>query len=446
MFSRMLLNRLSLRATLLVPMLFVITCSAMAQQTRRVEIDGEMYWGHSDDDHSYSMTLEGDVVFKSDDSGIESLSRGGHVVLEAEEDGVRRKLKVENGRNGLTFEYTVNGRRIEYTPAVERELESFFLFFIRESGVNAEARVARFLGEGGPDAVFSEIDVIESPSSVGKYARALVNVGDLNTRNLNRTVALVSDRISSSGDKARFARDVSEFYLANPGTYDAYFGLITSVGSSGDRSRVLLHLLAADLDREAWTRSIEAATSISSSGDKTRVLIGALGTYTDDARVRDLYFTAVESIDSSGDRSRLLRAALTELELDADTAERVYRAAAGISSNGDKARVLLAAVPFYSDTQDQREAFFEAVDAIGSAGDRSRVLLGLLADGQIGQAGLERLLSSVQGIHASGDASRVLVRAAPLVEDEQVESYLAAAESIGASGDRSRALKALMDR
>ena len=446
MFSKTTLTKISLRAVWLLPMLFVFALPVIAQQTQRVESDGEMYWGHSHDDHSYSMTLEGEVVFKSDDSGIESLSRGGLVVLEAEEDGERRKLKVENGRGGMTFEYSVNGRRVEYTPAVERELESFFLFFIRESGVNAEARVARFLDEGGPDAVFNEVDAIESASSVGKYARALVKVGDLDTRNLNRTISLVSDRISSSGDKARFARDVSEFYLANPSTYDAYFGLIASVGSSGDRSRVLLHLLAGDLNREAWTRTIEAAVTIPSSGDKTRVLIGALGTYTDDTRVRDLYFTAVESIDSSGDRSRLLRAALMELELDTDTAIRVYRAAADMGSSGEKARVLTTAVPFYTDTQDQREAFFKAVDSIGSAGDRSRVLLALLADGQVGQAGLERLLTSVRGIHASGDASRVLVRAAPLVEDEQVDSYLAAAESIGGSGDRSRALKALMDR
>jgi len=430
--------------TLLIALLAVP--ASLAQSTMRTSNDQGMTWAYSNDDESYKLWIEGEVTFRPDDSGILSLSRGGKFTLFSDDGRRRIELEVENGSSGLEYDYRVNGDRVRYTSEVERSLASVFLYFIRESGVDAENRVKRFLRAGGPAAVYNEIDEIESGSSVRRYLNVLVDVGDLDSAELSRAARVAEDRIFSSGDLARFLILSVERYMAEEEAQDAYFDVLESVESSGDKARVLIKVLDLGPEQEAYTRAIEVAVGLESSGDKTRVLMSALGEFPDDRRVRTLYFEAVESIDSSGDRSRLLIALLNEYEVDEPTATMAFSTAMGIGSSGDKARVLISAVPQYSGSAQHQDSFFDAVSTIGSSGDHARVLLALLSAGDPGASTLRHILESSKAIGADGDASRVLIASAKYVEDDQVDAYLEAAEKIGNGSDRSRTLRALMDR
>jgi hypothetical protein len=410
--------------------------------------DGRMRWMHSDGNDSYEVDAVGTVVFASDDSGIESISSGGYLTIKVEENGRRVALDVRPGSGGdLTYDYRVNGRRVDYDASARREIGKLLLMVIRESGINADVRVARILKKDGVKGVFDEIAEIRSGSSVGRYLTELVAQADMNTRELTHAADVAEHRIGSSGSLARFLRTSAPVFIADEGTYDGYFSALESISSSGDKTRTLMAVVEAEPGREGFVRTLRTAQGISSSGDKTRLLLSTLGHFPSDAVVRDLYFKTVGTISSSGDRSRLLRALLTEYEIDEQTAAMAFESAAGISSSGDKSRVLIQAAPYYTDTDAQRDQFFRAVNTISSSGDHARVLIALLDGGRLSDATLIEVLNSARGISSSGDASRVLQHAAPKVDsDAAVDAFLKAADSISSASDRGRALTALMDR
>ena len=425
----------------------VFTPTSNAQFTSRTESDSEMHWAHSDDGHSFDVRTKGKVIFLDDDSGVKSISEGGFLKISVEEDGRHIELEVYAAAGGsLRYEYKLNHRRVEYSESVQKSLEDLFLYIIRETGIDVEDRVARILKEDGPSGVFEEIDAIESGSSVRRYLTQLVIQGELGSRNLNRAANVAGDRIFSSGDLARFLRTTLTYYLEEKDARSAFFELTGSIGSPGDRARVLMKVLELAPDDDAYSRLIAIAVTIESSGDKTRVLMAGLGVFPENDKVRKMYFDAVKTIGSSGDRSRLLRALLSEYEIDASTAGLAFDAAQSISGSGDKARVLMAAAANYTGSAEHRELFFKAVATISSSGDHARVLLSLLSEGNPGAETITEILRSTQRISSGGDAARVLISASEYVDDPQVEAYLRAARQVSSAGDRSRVLKALMDQ
>ena len=391
----------------------VFTPTSNAQFTSRTESDSEMHWAHSDDDHSFDVRTKGKVIFLDDDSGVKSITEGGVPKISFEEDGPHIELEVYATEGGhLRYEYKLNHRRVEYSESVHKSLEGLFLYIIRETGIDVEGRVARILKEDGPSGVFEEIDAIESGSSVRRYLTQLVIQGELGSRNLNRAANVAGDRIFSSGDLSRFLRMTLTYYLDEQDARSAFFDLTGSIGSSGDRARVLMKVLESGPDDDTYSRLIEVAVTIKSSGD----------------------------------RSRLLRALLSEYEIDALTASLTFDAAQSISGSGDKARVLMAAAANYTGSAEHRELFFKAMATISSSGDHARVLLSLLSEGNPGAETITEILRSTQRISSGGDAARVLINASEYVEDDQVEAYLRAARQVSSAGDRSRVLKALMDQ
>ena len=433
-------------STLLVLPLAI--ASAAQESSTTIRDNGHMRWTYSDGENRFDVQSEGEIVFGDDDRSILRVSDGGYITIRLTEGNRRVELDVRPGRNGApVYDYSVNGRERAFDATAQREVGDLLLMVVRETGINAETRVARILRDSGPDGVFAEIEEIRSGSSVARYLTELVAQTNLDASRLNRAADVAVRRVSSSGSRARFLRTSAAAYMAVEETYEPYFGAVASIESSGDRTRTLMAVLEAEPNREAFAYLLDVASDISSSGDKTRLLMASLGRFPSDTAIREQYFRAVKTIPSSGDRSRLLQALLTEYEIDAGTASMAFDAAAGISSSGDKARVLTAAAPYYTDTDAEREAYFRAVSTISSSGDHARVLSALLDGRELSKATLLAVLHSIRGISSIGDAGRVLREAAPFVEDDDlVDAYLAAAESISSPGDRSRALAALIEQ
>lgn len=420
--------------------------ATLAQSGVSISAKTTMHWAHSDGHKGFEVNAFGEVIFLADDSGVARISEGGFLTIRVRKNGGTVYLDIRPGHDGsLTYDYRVDGRRVDYADADQRELADLFLMIIRETGMGASERVGRILRNDGVASVFTEIGQIESGSSVRRYLSALVEQGSLNGRELQRAARVAQNEIDSGGDRARFLRQTAASFMAEDDAVDAFFDAVSSVPSPGDKARTLRAALEAKPGRGAMLRLITEARAMKSSGDKTQVLMATIGYFSDDSAIRDAYFDAVETIDSPGNRSRLLISLLSEYEIDSETAELAFRNAAGIKSSGDKARVLIQAAPHYANTEAQRGYFFDAVGSISSSGDHARVLLALLGSENLGKATLMSLLKSVRDISASGDAARVLRGAAPYMsDDELVDAYLKAAETISAPRDRSRALTALM--
>lgn len=428
--------------------LFFVASAASAQTSIKHNTGkGHMTWINSTDTEKFEVETKGEVTFKDDDRGIASISPGGRLKASFTSGDAKWKLQVTSSSTGsLSYQYEVDGRKMDYSASSEKELAPYFLTIIRETGVNAEARVARILQSDGPQGVYKEIELINSGSSKVRYLTELVLQGNLNETNLIKTANLAQSEIKSSGDLSRFLIRTNSIFLENKRVRPTYFSTVTSISSSGDKSRVLMGVFDLDIDSETFEQVVNTASSISSSGDKTRVLLAGLDSFPANERARGAYFAAVRTISSSGDRGRLLGALLSTYELDDESAAMAFEATSGMSSSGDKARTLIKAAPHYNNSPKHRELFFNAVSSISSSGDQSRVLLSLLSNGQPNPATIESILQAVEQISSSGDAVRVLVAVSKYVDDDMVDSYLAAAQSVRSDGDRGRALRALMDK
>ncbi len=410
--------------------------------------DGDVHYKWSDGDDLLEIRLKGEMAFTADDKAVERMSRDGLLMIEEWKGGTRRTLEVRPASGGAPqCTYKVNGTERAYDAATRDEVARLILIVIRNTGIDADRRVARILEQDGLDGVFEEIRFIDSGYAKRRYFGALLEQGNLDTAALQRLAGEVTRQITSNGDRGRFLKKAAPYYLENSQAYDAYFDAVNTISSSGDHARVLMHLLDEhDPDREAFVRLLQSARRIASSGDKARVLKKATARYDNHPDVRAAFFEAVNTIPSSGDKTRVLKALLDNADLNAASVTALFQSARDIKSSGDKARLLTSAAPFFINDEAQRAAYFDAVNTIDSSGDHARVLQSLLREQRLDKASLMALLSSAATIKSSGDKARVLIAAAGRVtsDDDLVEAYLAAAETIAAPGDHTRALSALV--
>jgi len=431
----------------LIASLFVAV-PGFAQYTSSVRSDDSAHMKTCrSEDACLEVTLTGIVEFLPDDTGIKSLSPNGSLYISERNGNKSRTLDVFSDRDGtLSYKYRVNDREVAFDKSARDDVAALFLTVIRESGINADIRVARILAEDGVSGVFREIENILSSSSNQRYFTELVVQGELETTDLIRLADWSEDKIPSSGGRSRFLRETVSYYLADRRARDSYFKAIGEIPSSGDKTRVLLSVISLEnLNTEVIAAVYESAQSIPSSGDRARLLIAASKQYADNDVQRRVFFEAVNSLPSSGDHTRVLLSLLSQEKLAAKTITAMFESAQLIPSSGDRARLLIAAAVHYANDRDQREAFFEAVNSIPSSGDRARVLLRLLDSADLDRTSLLSVLDSAGHIPSSSDKTRVLVAAAHMMtDDELVDAYMLATEQIPASGDQRRALSAIM--
>src|SRR5688500_12973277 len=144
------------------------------------------------------------------------------------------------------------------------------------SGMFASDRVARFLKQGGPDAVLAEIDRLQSDSSYLKrvYYSALLKQADLSQAQLARVLERVGKNITSDYEKATLLVQV----LHEPNVSEQQRLEVTratkGINSDHEQRKVLTAVLAPEpLSQAIAIAVIEAATSISSSHDRSNVLM-----------------------------------------------------------------------------------------------------------------------------------------------------------------------------
>ncbi|MGO8816990.1 MAG: M56 family metallopeptidase [Terriglobia bacterium] len=395
---------------------------------------------------SLSVMLDGAIEFTDDDHDVKSLSPGGHFRMGEGTwlSGRAYDVKADSAGN-LTKTYSV-GRSAKPLDSDGRAwLESLLPQVIRETAIGAESRVARFLRQGGPQAVMTEIGLIHSDGSKRVYLEQLFSQATLNPDQLKDAARLIAG-VSSDGDKAQLLLTVDEKYFTadlRPYLFDA----VAKIHSDGDKRRVLSDIVKKDGRNADTLASVaRAARHISSDGDKAEVLIEMAGPYRPDGVLNFDYFEAVKSISSDGDHARVLSTLLAAHGDDRDTLARALRSAEKISSDGDKARVLKEAVSRYSDDEMIRKAFFDTANSISSDGDHQAVLVALVHRQGIGAPTLGEIAHSAQRISSDGDKARVLVELAGANAEPVRDDFFAAADTIHSDGDHSQVLTAVLDR
>jgi beta-lactamase regulating signal transducer with metallopeptidase domain len=395
---------------------------------------------------SLSMKVDGAIEFTDDDRDVKSLSPRGHFRIEEGTwlSGRVYDVKADSAGN-LTKTYSVGSSVKPLDAEGLAWLQRLLPQMIRDSGIGAGPRVARFLRQGGPQAVINEIGLIRSDGSKRIYVEQLFAQSALNTEQLKEAARLIRG-ISSDGDKAQALMAVDGKYFVTevrPNLFEA----VESIHSDGDKRRVLSDILNKDAGSADTLLSVaRAAKHISSDGDKSEVLIEMADSYRESGGLGMAYFEAAKSVSSDGDHARVLSAMLAARGDSRETLSRVLESAQKISSDGDKARVLKEAVARFSEDEFIRKAFLDAANSISSDGDHQQVLVALAHRQGIGSATVGGIAKSAQRISSDGDKARVLTELIADNVEPVADEFFASADSIHSDGDHSHVLLTLLDK
>jgi bla regulator protein blaR1 len=364
----------------------------------------------SDDSSCVTLEARGNIGFTDGDDDVGTVSPRGFIHVMQRLHGVTQEFRVDADASGaLTRVYRRDG---EEHPVAEAHdwLAVLVPVIERESGIGAEARVARLRQKGGVRAVLDDARLIESDGVKRRYLEILIQSGSL-TRDDLAGITRVAATISSDGDRR---------------------GTLERVLDAGGGA------LIPDV--------MTAAHDISSDGDKASVLLRAIDVVAAGDSLSDTFFGVAAGISSDGDKARVLSAVVRKRGTSAREVGAAISVARSISSGGDKARVLLDVVNARGATERNQLQAVSVANTINSDGDKARVLLAVVRTADVSKAVLRAAIAVAHHINSDGDKANVLRTAArlPGAADKDVRAdILRAAKSIASDGDYRSVMQAL---
>lgn len=364
----------------------------------------------------YQAKFEVDAKFALDaaEADVATLAAGGEFRLMEKSGGTKHEYSVEADRSGaLVRSYKRDGKAMPLDAVGKQWLAGALPKLLRESGFDAEARVARFLERGGPDAVFGEIGLIESDYARASYLGALLAQAKLDGPQLDRAVTLAG-RIGSDFEKRR-----------------ALSAALSSQRVDAPRSVALL----------------EVAGTIGSDFERAELLIAAAEQLDASAAVRAAWIAAADGIGSDFELRRTLEEALDEGGADPALVTAVLELAARRMGSDFELRSLLqAATDGIGKDRGMAQAYIAASKSISSDFERREALCALLDDATLDAASLAELLDSTAAIDSDFERLQVMRMAAPLVAGDAALAtrYRALSRDLD-DHERGEALKALDD-
>src|SRR5215813_937605 len=191
-----------------------------AQQTRsstRVSVNDENYeWvmNHRDDGRELRIRIKGKPEFTDDYSDIKTLSPRGSARVEETRGSVSRRWEVESDADGnLRRSYFVQGKAHEFDSEARQWLSGLLLEAVRQSGFDAERRVARLYQKGGANAVLEEVSLINGDYAKRIYLRELMTNHQLDSASVQRVTRMVARELKSDYEKRQALAPVAEKYL-----------------------------------------------------------------------------------------------------------------------------------------------------------------------------------------------------------------------------------------
>lgn len=391
----------------------------------RVAFGGSSTNIHIDDDDNMSVSITRvgyqakfavDAKFALNDAetDVATLAAGGEFRLMEKSGGTKHEYLVEADKAGtLARSYKRDGKALPLDAVGKQWLAGALPKLLRESGVDVDGRVGRFLARGGPDAVFAEIGLIASDYARASYLGALLAQAKLDGPQLDRAVTHAG-----------------------------------KIGSDFEKRRALSAALASQrVDAPRSVALLQVASTIGSDFERAELLVAAAEQLDAGDAVRAAWIAAAEGIGSDFELRRTLEEALDEGGKDPALVAAVLELAARrISSDFELRSLLQAATSGIGKDRVQAAAYIAASKAISSDFERREALCALLDDATLDAASLGELLDSAASIDSDFERLQVMQMAAPLVAGDAALTtrYRALSRDLD-DHERGEALKALDD-
>lgn len=414
-----------------------------AAQTGGGRDRGRFVWSHNGD--KIDIRHEGAVEFTDDDTDVKALAPGGHFRISTG-DWFGRGVDIRADASGaLTRRYRVGIVEKPYEPEGREWLARTLPRFIRESGIGAPARVARFLKRGGPAAVLGEITRIEGAHGKRVYLAELFRTGGLDGAVARQALVQAAREIRSDYDMASLLIGVQHL-AADAATREAYFDAAATIQSDYELRRALsAGLKSGRIEPEILADALTAAATIDSDYELASLLVQVAKLQPLDVQTRRPFFTALDGVGGAYERGRVLEALASRRDLPPDVLVAMLESAVRVRSDYERAQFLKRVAKGYVIDGGLRPSFFAAVDAIGSSYEKGQVLETVAARRDTPAESLVALLRSARAIAGAYERSQVLLAVAAnhQVSGSARDAYLQATERLG-EYEQGKALSALV--
>jgi hypothetical protein len=320
----------------------------------------------NDNGAQLKMRVVGKITFTDAEDDVKSVS-GRSSILE-KRDGVTRRIDLQpDGANGIMRTYTVNAKPQPFDAEGRKWLAKLIPDLLRETTMNAEARVANIQAKGGAIAVLDEIDRIHADHARGKYLEILVKKGPIDDKLTPRLFAAIKV-IDSDFARRNVLLAVIGKQALSSAQQVSLLGAVAEMDSAFEQ-RSVLNALAPTLNADpAVMQAWRVAVGRMDSDFEIRSVIDQVAKRTALTPAQlDSVIDASNSLDSDFERAQALKALLPHMEkASAPQVEAYLKSARGIDSAFELRGVVTALIKRVALEKPAFPAVFQSIDAIDS--------------------------------------------------------------------------------
>jgi beta-lactamase regulating signal transducer with metallopeptidase domain len=406
---------------------------------------GNWVWSHNGE--KIEVKYSGKFEFTDDDADVRDMSPGGYLKVS---DGAwlgRHSVEIRERNGQLERRYYVNASERPFEPEGRAWLQQNLPKFIRNTGIAAPTRVARYLKSGGVNAVLGEIGRISGSYAKGLYYRELFKQATLSPDQYRQIMAQASTEMRSSDyELAQLLIAVADKLPNDDSSRQAYFNAAASIKSDYELRRVYSAMLKRGaVSSQVLSGILDHSSTIESDYELSELLRQVLSQQALDDRNRAAFFRVVGSIESSYERHRVLSAVISnDRPSDAALVEAALQQASTIDSDYESASFLLEVLRQNGVEGSARAPFFKAVNALSSGYERGRVLQAVVKKTDVSAETLREVLRAATAM-SGYELSQVLQTVARnhAITGALRDAYMDAADKLSGY-EQNQALAALV--
>jgi len=352
--------------------------------------------------------FDGDFEINENEDDLTSVGKLGWI--EQTLGGVKRRVDFEHDGGKLVRRFQVDGEDQPFEPAGRQFLAQVIPTLLRETAIDAEARVGRLERKGGKEAVVAEIEQLGGDYARRVYVSLLSARGALEPAQVDRLIASVARSKSSYEQRESYSALIENQTLA-AGQQAAILGAVAAMESDYEKRTVLTalapKLVLDDLVVAGWTK--------------------ALGTIDSSYEVR-------ESISALAERD----------DLPVPLVEASIKAVERVDSDYEVRTALAALARHVSKSPGLAVAYAKSLEHVQSDYDQREAVSALVENATLDAAGYHALLALAERIDSDYDCRTALQSIASRMpgDDSLIRQYRQVARKLG-DYDRGQAEKAL---
>jgi beta-lactamase regulating signal transducer with metallopeptidase domain len=354
------------------------------------------------------VVLHNDVEFNAQESDVVRMGGGAKLEIEQVRAGVKRKITIAPVAGRIQRTYLVDGVARPFDADGKAWLAGAIPDIFRMTGMQAEARSKRLLGEGGVPRLLAEIALLNNDHARAEYLGQLFAQATPDTAQTAQALTLM--KAMDSDFEKRRALDIA---LKQPQLEATNQATMLALARGID----------SDFERAEWL--IDAAAKLPLQGENAPA-----------------WSQALLAFDSDFERKRSLQALIESGQPREEAVTTSLRAIRGMDSDFEQRSVLETAAKAGVAVPDAD--YLVIVDALDSDFEKREALLALIRGAAPDAVRSQNILRSVRGMSSDFERSEVLKALAAAMPNDValIENYRAVTRGMS-DFERAQAEKAL---